>query len=148
MSNKERLANLIRGITEPVQPQEALTPVSIQGNNEQEEQQEQPQQPDIIDTVEDAALREALRKKRMDGRGRPRKDTNSHSVSDDYQRVCVIVNTEKMEKIREMSFRETLTIKEVVEAAFDLAISKYEKKHGEIKPNKAARCGDVSKLFD
>ena len=102
---------------------------------------------DIISTVEDDALREALRKKRMQNRGRPRKNARHYSVTDGYQRVCVIMNSEKMEKIREMAFRETLTIKEVMEAALDLAISKYEATHGEIKPNKDGRSGDVSQLF-
>lgn len=126
--------NALLGLTSEPQPDNEASGTTDDGS-------------DIISTIEDEQLKEALHKKRMENRGRPRKDSRHYSVTDGYQRVCVIVNSEKMEKIREMAFRETLTIKEVMEAALDLAISKYEATHGEIRPNKAGRSGDVSKLF-
>lgn len=88
---------------------------------------------EAIDKVEDAELREALRQHRLSGRGRPRKNVPHQSRTDGYERVTTIANTVKMEKLRAIALRETLTIKEVLEACMDLAIEAYEKKHGELK---------------
>lgn len=104
---------------------------------------------DLINSVEDEALREALRKRRMDGRGRPSKDkTPEGKRTDGYSRTSVIVNIEKYAKVKEIAFRSTLTTKEVMEVALDLLIEKYEAKHGEVIPNPEAYKGDKSKLFD
>lgn len=104
---------------------------------------------DLINSVEDEALREALRKRRMDGRGRPSKDkTPEEKRTDGYSRTSVIVNIEKYAKVKEIAFRSTLTTKEVMEVALDLLIEKYEAKHGEVIPNPEAYKGDKSKLFD
>lgn len=140
----EGLNALFGGSGEPQQPTDGATPTEA---NEEPTAATEEAKEDIISTVEDEALREALKKKRMQNRGRPRKNARHYSVTDGYQRVCVIMNSDKMEKVREMAFRETLTIKEVMEAALDLAIERYEATHGEIRPNKAARTGDVTKLF-
>lgn len=102
---------------------------------------------DIIQTIEDDRLRDALEAKRNIKRGRPRKDVPVISKANGYGRVCNVVNLEKMDKLREIAFRETLTIKQVVEAAFDLAIEKYEKKHGEIVPRPDVWKKDASTLF-
>ena len=102
---------------------------------------------DIIQTIENDRLRDALEAKRNIKRGRPRKDVPVISKANGYGRVCNVVNLEKMDKLREIAFRETLTIKQVVEAAFDLAIEKYEKKHGEIVPRPDVWKKDASTLF-
>lgn len=102
---------------------------------------------DIINSVEDEELKAALRTKRMKGRGRPRSGQRVDSLQEGYTRACFIVPTYKMEKLREISFQATLTIKEVVEAAFDLAIEAYEAEHGEVIPNAAARKGNPKNLF-
>ena len=46
------------------------------------------------------------------------------------ERFCTIANRDALRKIRIIAAREHLQIKEVVNAAFVLAISLYEKKHG------------------
>lgn len=111
-------------------------------------EEEEPQLPkDIIDTIEDVALKEALHKKRMDGRGRPRKDQEHGSKTRGYTRMTTIVNVAKMEKLKEIAYLETLTIKEVMEAAMDLAIKAYEEKHGEIDTTKPHHKGNPNNLF-
>jgi len=81
---------------------------------------------DILSSIQDAELRAALRAKRMDGRGRPRKGVSRESLTEGYSRATMLVNSEKYAKLRDIGLQETKTIKEVVEAAFDLAIKKYE----------------------
>lgn len=104
---------------------------------------------DLINSVEDEALRAALHKKRMDGRGRPRKNLGTDGKrTDGYARTSVIMNEEKYAKVKEIAFRSTLTTKEVIEAALDLLIEKYEAKHGEVIPNPDAYKGDIKRLFD
>lgn len=100
---------------------------------------------DAINKVEDAELREALRQHRLSGRGRPRKNVPHKSRTDGYERITTIASIVKMEKLRAIAMRETLTIKEVLEACMDLAIEAYEKKHGEIQVSTMSRKG--KKLF-
>lgn len=121
----------------PSQP-ETVTPPS--------EASELPKQ-DIIEELDDEQLKEALRKRRMQHRGRPKKGADFISQTDGYQRISLIAQTEKMDKIREIALRESLTIKEVVEAAFDLAIERYEAKRGEIKPTKVGAKVKKDNLF-
>ena len=52
---------------------------------------------------------------------------------------------DQLAKLKEISFRETLTIKEIMEQIIGDAIAAYEKTHGEVKPTDHR--GDVSKLF-
>ena len=100
---------------------------------------------EAINKVEDAELREALRQHRLSGRGRPRKNVPHKSRTDGYERITTIASIVKMEKLRAIALRETLTIKEVLEACMDLAIEAYEKKHGEIQVSTMSRKG--KKLF-
>lgn len=100
---------------------------------------------DLISSVEDEELREALKRKRLQGNGRPRKGVYHQKASEGYERACMVVNAQKYEKIKAISLRETLSIKEVMEAAMDLAIEAYERKHGEILLNQ--KKGDASQLF-
>lgn len=81
---------------------------------------------DILSSIEDAELREKLRAKRMDGRGRPRNGVSRESLTQGYTRATMLVNSEKYSRLRDIGLRETKTIKEIIEAAFDLALSKYE----------------------
>lgn len=104
---------------------------------------------ELINSVTDAELREALHKKRTDGRGRPRKNLSVDGKrTDGYARTSVIMNEAKYAKVKEIAFRSTLTTKEVLEVALDLLIEKYEEKHGEVIPNPAAYKGDKNSLFD
>lgn len=108
----------------------------------------QPSNTDILDTVNDEELREALERKRGAHRGRPRKDDAIGSTASQYGRMTFVTNKAKLQKIKEIAFRETLTMKEVIESAMDLAIAKYEEKHGEVTPHPKSWHGDRMKLFD
>nr|CRY93857.1 hypothetical protein [uncultured prokaryote] len=102
--------------------------------------------PELKEALEnEEELRAALRAKRFAG-GRPKKGVTRVSAQSGYGRTCIVANIEKMDKMREMAFRETLTIKEVMEAAMDLAIKTYEAKHGELIP--ADHSGDATTIFD
>ena len=125
------------GTTESSSPQ-----MEVEQTTEEDEQ-------DLINSVEDEALREALRKKRMDGRGRPRKDHDkSGSLTNGYSRTSLILNTAKQAKIKEIAFRETLTMKEIFEAALDMLIEKYEAKHGEVVPRPEKYKGNIKDIFN
>ena len=103
---------------------------------------------DVANTLTDEELKAALHKRRMQHRGRPKKSIGPEpNYTDGYGRATTIVNLEKMAKLREIAKRETLTIKEVIEATMDLAISNYEAKHGSIKIYPEEERGDVTKLF-
>ena len=95
---------------------------------------------DLINSIEDESLKkeleERLRRKRLIGRGRPRKDTDVFGKRmDGYDRTSLIINMEKWAKIKEIALIETLTLKEIVDLALDLVIERYEAKHGTVKPN-------------
>lgn len=104
---------------------------------------------DLINSVEDEHLRAALRAKRMDGRGRPRKNTDATGKrTDGYSRTSLILNDEKVSKIKEIAFRETLTMKEIFEFALDKIIAEYESKNGEVVPRPERYKGDINKVFN
>lgn len=66
----------------------------------------------------------------------------------EYGRLCAIVNTRKMNKLRQIASIEGLSIKAVLEAAMDLAIEAYESKHGEVViPSKADNGDAHTNLF-
>ncbi len=56
-----------------------------------------------------------------------------HEQKNHEERFCTIVNSDTLKKIRIIANREGLPIKDVVDAAFDKAISSYERKHGKIE---------------
>lgn len=107
----------------------------------------EPQQ--LESTIKDEELREALAARRKQGRGRPRTASDGHGKrSDGYSRTSLIVNEAKYAKVKEIAFRETLTTKEILEAALDLLIEKYESTHGEVVPRPERYKGDIKTLFD
>lgn len=106
---------------------------------------------DLIATIDDPELREVLQRrlqqKRLVGRGRPRKNTDrTGKRTDGYNRTSLIIPVAKWEKIKEIAFRETLTMKEITELALDLVIERYEAKHGEVKPQRERR-RDINEIF-
>ena len=106
----------------------------------------QEQEGDIINTIEDEALKEALREHRRKKVGRPKKDSKDRSIDGvKYVRFTSIGNREQLAKLKEIGFRETLTLKEILEQIFADAIEAYERKNGEIVPKNHK--GDPSKLF-
>lgn len=102
--------------------------------------------PELKEALEDEeTLRSALRSKRFAG-GRPKKGETRESKTKGYGRTCIVINEEKLAKIKEIGFRETLTLKEIFEAMMDNLIKTYEAKHGEITPTDHS--GDANKLYD
>ena len=127
--------------TEPRQElaQEAApAEVIIPGTPEEEDE--------LIASVEDEALRAALIERRNRKRGRPRKDEIVRQRENDiYVRSCWVMRRDQMAKLKEISFRETLTLREIMAQIVGEAIEAYEKKHGEVIPQEHR--GDASRLF-
>lgn len=113
----------------------------------EKQQEATPQEEEeLINSVEDEQLREALRQRRLRKRGRPRKDAALRAKEEEvYTRSCWIMRRDQIAKLKEISFRETLTIKEIMEQIVGDAIRAYEEKHGELKPTNHK--GDASTLF-
>lgn len=124
---------------EETAPQMVVEPTTIQD------------EADLINSVEDEELREELRlrlqQKRMIGRGRPRKNDQLGRRMDGYDRTSLIINKEKWAKIKEIAFKETFTMKEIVELALDMVIERYEAKHGEIIPQPERGKKDITEIF-
>lgn len=113
---------------------------------EQEEEATPEEEEDLINSINDKELREALHKKRMERRGRPRKDAPLQMKQDElYKRTTLIMRRDYLAKLKEISFRETLTIKDIMDEIIGEAISAYEKKNGELHPRDHR--GDPSTLF-
>lgn len=165
MAKKEELsaglANLLSGADQSVKQQKAK-PVTDEANTEQENpDNEAPtmivepttaqDETDLINTIEDEELRKELERrllqKRMVGRGRPRKNDQLGRRMDGYGRTSLIIPLDKWEKVKEIAFRETLTLKEILELALDMVIERYESKHGEVKPQRERPKRDINEIF-
>ena len=106
---------------------------------------------EIRETIEDETLREELEERlaqrRRVGVGRPRTNTAPGGKrSDGYDRTSLIINVAKWAKVKEIALRETVTLKEIMEAALDIIIERYEAKHGEIKPQPRTK-KDIKDIF-
>jgi len=97
----------------------------------------------MIETVSDEELKEKLRQRQLDGRGRPKRGRPHDSRTDGYGTICVKANLEKWEKVKIISLRETLQLKEVLELALDKLIAEYEAEKGEIRLKPASKKGNV-----
>ena len=103
---------------------------------------------DLINSIEDAQLRAALEARRKEGRGRPRKNTDATGKrTDGYSRTSFIIKDTTWAKIREIAFRKTLTMKEIVELALEMLIKEYEKTNGEVTPHPERYKGDIHDIF-
>ena len=103
---------------------------------------------DLINSIEDAKLRAALEARRKEGRGRPRKNTDATGKrTDGYSRTSFIIKDTTWAKIREIAFRKTLTMKEIVELALEMLIKEYEKTNGEVTPHPERYKGDIHDIF-
>ena len=58
-------------------------------------------------------------------------------------RFCTRVSSDLLKKVRIIATREGLQIKDVVEAAFEKAISNYERKHGKIEDDPKKNVKDL-----
>jgi len=65
------------------------------------------------------------------GHGRPRKELSGNAIGNEMK-TSLIVDREKYDKIRMIAILEGLTMKEVIDSAFGLAVERYESKHGPI----------------
>lgn len=97
----------------------------------------------LIETVQDEELKEKLRQRQLDGRGRPKRGRPHDSKTDGYGTVSVKANLEKWEKLRYISLQETLQLKEVLELALDMLIAKYEAEKGTIQLKPQTKSGNV-----
>lgn len=156
--NKDRLKFAVSGIvadkpeataqSEEAAEQPKETPTAEATSSMKVEPTTEQDETDLINSIEDERLREALRAKRMDGRGRPRKNTDpSGKRTDGYSRTSLIVNDELWAKIKEVSFRETLTMKEIIDLALRLVIERYEAKHGTVDPKPERPKKDINEIF-
>ena len=120
--------------TQEAAPAEVIVPATPEEEDE------------LIASVEDEELKAALIKKRNSKRGRPRKgEIIRQRENEIYVRSCWVMRRDQMAKLKEISFRETLTLREIMAQIVGEAIEAYEKKHGEVKPKDHR--GDASRLF-
>ncbi len=102
--------------------------------------------PDGPVSEKEETLATQLEERRRRGCGRPRKGQFERQTEGlVYIRATNIYRKDQIDKIHEICFRETITIKEFMEAALGLAIEKYEKINGEVIPSEHKN--DLSKLF-
>jgi hypothetical protein len=60
--------------------------------------------------------------------------TSQEGTKENETRATFIVNEELLEKLKALAYWERVLIKEVINTALQEAVSKYEKKNGDIKP--------------
>jgi hypothetical protein len=70
--------------------------------------------------------------------GRRRKDETRELVSKDDMRTSMLLNKHQYAIVREIALREGMTIKDLIYAMFQLAIERYEEKHGKVEVRKPA----------
>ena len=63
------------------------------------------------------------------------------------ERVCTIVDSNDMSKIRTIAENEGIAIKDIIALGLTLAINKYEELHGKIRVKKSKK-GDVDAVFN
>lgn len=147
---KKNYRGALDGLLQSTQPTEGTEEVeAVEVATEAEPQATPEEEDELISQVKDEELKELLKAKRLEGSGRPKKGRPHKSKKEGYKTISIIVNENKYELLREMGLRETLTIKEVFEAAMDLAIQKYEEAKGQKLTirNPEERRGDASTLF-
>lgn len=98
---------------------------------------------DILDSLQDAELRERLSQRRLARAGRPKAGRPKSPETAGTGRVCAIVNLEKWQKVKYISLQETMQIKEVLDLALDMVIAEYEQKKGSIKLPKRNKNNNV-----
>lgn len=87
---------------------------------------------DLLSTITDENLRERLKQRgEKKHAGRPRKGEEI-SPSERTTRATFVINEEALAKIREIALRERIQQKDIISLLFEIFISNYEKKNGEI----------------
>ena len=92
-----------------------------------------------------AILEERQAQRRTYLTGRRRKDETRELVSKDDMRTSMLLNKHQYAIVREIALREGMTIKDLIYAMFQLAIERYEEKHGKVEVRK--RNTDKRDLF-
>ena len=80
-----------------------------------------------------AILEERQAQRRTFLTGRRRKDETREPATKDDMRTSMLVNKHQYAIVREIALREGMTIKDLVFAMFQLAIERYEEKHGKVE---------------
>ena len=83
-----------------------------------------------------ALLEERQTQRRTYLTGRRRKDETREPATKDDMRTSMLVNKHQYGIVREIALREGMTIKDLVFAMFQLAIERYEEKHGKVEVRK------------
>ena len=94
--------------------------------------------PQAIQPTEEeyAILEERQAQRRTFLTGRRRKDETREPATKDDMRTSMLVNKHQYAIVREIALREGMTIKDLVYAMFQLAIERYEEKHGKVEVRK------------
>ena len=94
--------------------------------------------PQAIQPTEEeyAILEERQAQRRTFLTGRRRKDETREPATKDDMRTSMLVNKHQYAIVREIALREGMTIKDLVFAMFQLAIERYEEKHGKVEVRK------------
>ena len=94
--------------------------------------------PQAIQPTEEeyAILEERQAQRRTFLTGRRRKDETREPATKDDMRTSMLVNKHQYAIVREIALREGMTIKNLVFAMFQLAIERYEEKHGKVEVRK------------
>ena len=96
--------------------------------------------PQAIQPTEEqyAILEERQAQRRTYLTGRRRKDETRELASKDDMRTSMLLNKHQYAIVREIALREGMTIKDLIYAMFQLAIERYEEKHGKVEVRKPA----------
>ena len=65
---------------------------------------------------------------------KPNKGTSKEGTAPGETRATILITEASWEKVKDIAYWDRIMIKEVVAAAFDDFISRYEQQHGKIKP--------------
>jgi NRPS condensation-like uncharacterized protein len=98
---------------------------------------------DMSDLVEELTSENLLEATRGAESTRKTKNDGKKKV---MEHVCTLIETEQMSKVRTISEREGITLKDIFASALNMAIHTYEEKNGVIKV-KPARKGSANEVF-
>lgn len=107
--------------------------------------QQKAAEPRMISEEEYAELEYQQNERRKFLTGRRAKDDPRSLITSDDMRTSIIVDKKQYAIIKEIALRECVTIKDLINAIFQLAIDKYEEKNGQVMPR--VFMNDASKLF-
>lgn len=135
MAKKDLMSSVFNKLTEQ-KPKNNIEVVATRVKTE-EEKAETEAAPQLTEE-EVKTLEQQQKKARAAKSGRPRKwDRDQNGTpqrADGYRRTSMIVNIELAAKLKEIAFRESLTEKDVLEAAMRKAVESYEAKNGKVVP--------------